>query len=1102
MKSTISKILGIAVTLTILASMLVTGTALPASAAVGTMAYGSLSTPGTAGKVLINASEIDFLAVAADGKTIFAYDNTAKALYKSTNAGTTFSSRSSTATGLTGVIAVGIAISPNFATDNTMVVASATTVYVAVDGGTNFNQVQPADLTTKLEGGAITSVDMGVYYQYNRVNIVVSCMAAGAGVVSNVLRFDTGDQYGSWVALGNMRTKTQAVITPVCAAIPGPITGITVVNAGAGYTTAPTVVLSGGAPTVAGVITATVTATGSLTFAITTAGNYTAPPGPAAAIADSTAVGDFNVYAVKFSPAGAADTEIMAVAFDNVVANLSKLYSSFIGGTFGNAVSLPLTATAPTTAVIATGTDYNGMAGAQTVAIGLNGGTAADIYRVAGRSSGTPGIAADLNLGGVGTDTNISSIAFNGPAASATVLVGTVANVLYRTAAFTGTPVFTAPNKAPSGTGGVIAVWAGTNAVAGTKGTDSAVSVSTDGGVNYNGTSLIEVTALANVTISAIEVADANNIFLVMNNPVGPTKYLFRTSDGGTTWTRVMISSAAGPTDIGCVSLSPAYATDKTLFVSQGTGVAAMMMIYKSVDNGNSFTPMIATENSNNIKAVDGTNFYYSGGATTSFYKVGRFANATFPAATTSPVYSIAMNPKDATKATWAVGLTNGRVYQSTNDGVSFSAIGTAHPNPAPGTDAVIVAYGPDGSLYAMGTGASGIYRWTGSAWLSLAAGITNGTGLVVTPDGTLYASTINAGAGVYRSLNPNLGDVTDVTPCEFQQLSNANFPDTYGAAYALADLTIVPTATVNTLYAVETTTVADTTTYGYTGRVYGFKDTFIVGPTQSSPADKAVLTTTTTASLAWTAFTGATLCEAQVNAGNKFVKADNETVDKLTTTSARGTDLAQGSTYYWRVRATSVEISAAPTKLVYSRWSTIRSFITALVQPNVVTVQDPTQGATDVPIDTTFTWPSSVASGTVTYEFVIAEELGNADKFAIIDDSATTTTNAYKLREALKYDTQYWWRVRAVSASSKSDWTTSFFTTAKEPAAVATSTAPAVTQTIIVPTQPAVTPIVTVIPAETKEVIPTYLLWAIIAVGAILVIAVIVLIVRTRRIS
>ena len=89
-----------------------------------------------------------------------------------------------------------------------------------------------------------------------------------------------------------------------------------------------------------------------------------------------------------------------------------------------------------------------------------------------------------------------------------------------------------------------------------------------------------------------------------------------------------------------------------------------------------------------------------------------------------------------------------------------------------------------------------------------------------------------------------------------------------------------------------------------------------------------------------------------------------------------------------------------------------------------------PAMGATNVPVSNiTFAWPVSTVAG-VTYEFVIAEELGNVDKFAIIDYSTTAHSNSCALMETLKYNTTYWWRVRAVNSTSHSDWLVYFFTT------------------------------------------------------------------------
>jgi hypothetical protein len=178
-----------------------------------------------------------------------------------------------------------------------------------------------------------------------------------------------------------------------------------------------------------------------------------------------------------------------------------------------------------------------------------------------------------------------------------------------------------------------------------------------------------------------------------------------------------------------------------------------------------------------------------------------------------------------------------------------------------------------------------------------------------------------------------------------------------------------------------------------------------------------------------------------------------------------------------------------------------------------------PTNGATGVPVSgVTFTWPvvTPPAGSTITYQFALAQASANtsANEFAILDYSDNSITNAEPNQETLQYNTVYWWEVRAVTMSSTGaitatgPWTISMFTTAPQ----APATTPAVTTvvssvTTVVTTNVNVTSPVTTItftqptPPASTPVIPSYLLWAVIAVGAILVIAVIVLIVRTRRI-
>ena len=131
--------------------------------------------------------------------------------------------------------------------------------------------------------------------------------------------------------------------------------------------------------------------------------------------------------------------------------------------------------------------------------------------------------------------------------------------------------------------------------------------------------------------------------------------------------------------------------------------------------------------------------------------------------------------------------------------------------------------------------------------------------------------------------------------------------------------------------------------------------------------------------------------------------------------------------------------------------------------------------------------------------EFEIAEDLGAVDKFAFPDDAATATINGHVATEALNYSATYYWRVRGVAADdTKGAWAVGFFTTKAEPAEAAPpivveEAAPAAAPEITLEIPPAPSPV---------QAIPDYLLWVIVCVGAVLVIAVIVLIVRTRRVA
>jgi hypothetical protein len=199
------------------------------------------------------------------------------------------------------------------------------------------------------------------------------------------------------------------------------------------------------------------------------------------------------------------------------------------------------------------------------------------------------------------------------------------------------------------------------------------------------------------------------------------------------------------------------------------------------------------------------------------------------------------------------------------------------------------------------------------------------------------------------------------------------------------------------------------------------------------------------------------------------------------------------GTKYYWRVRVKDTTYGP-----LISPWSEANSF--EIKQVIAFDILDPARGGSDVSTMPTFTWREY--EGAIGYEIMVSED----PTFTIIEWSHSTANPWYQTTadEALAYATTYHWRARGVTgpapakqAAPGGPWATSIFTTMAEPTEA--------TPPVIVQKEPAPPPEVKVVEVPVPgpaQAIPDAILWAIIAVGAILVIALIVLIVRTRRVT
>jgi len=222
-------------------------------------------------------------------------------------------------------------------------------------------------------------------------------------------------------------------------------------------------------------------------------------------------------------------------------------------------------------------------------------------------------------------------------------------------------------------------------------------------------------------------------------------------------------------------------------------------------------------------------------------------------------------------------------------------------------------------------------------------------------------------------------------------------------------------------------------------------------GPAPGAPLDGdtnigTIINNKVQVPLSW-ADVGADTYEFQVATDRSFTSP----ITTMTSdTSATVTGLESGVKYYWRVRATDPVLGA---------WSEAQSFTTVVsAEVEAPKLLSPVAGAEVADLTPAFSW-SAIAWAT-NYQIQVATDSGFTDK--VIDE--TTDATAYEPDDELESGTTYYWRVKATSDSKDSGWSASVFTAGPAP-----------------------------------EATPGWV-WAVIAIGAVLLIAVLVLIMRTRR--
>ncbi len=698
-----------------------------------------------------------------------------------------------------------------------------------------------------------------------------------------------------------------------------------------------------------------------------------------------------------------------------------------------------------------------------------------------------------------GADIDISSIAYYGTATSGKLLAGDVnpipgsltVQVRRATDPFDVAPTWELATVPPTGPGNAKLGWSsdgkiaycGTGQSPSAELDESALSASLDGD-KWRQLGLMDtVIKLADI----VPTPDSKSLFVTTYSQSGPEAIWRSAGDPlGEKWERLLTMDTE--TDAVILRLSPNYDDDYAMYAAEVGG--SQMAV--SHNRGNSWewcrgepglvidmaladedTIYVALPGGYVRKSVNGA-FTWQGPVNTGLSEINMLALVD--------------------EETILVGGKDGDVAYSTDGGASFNRIDEVIGS---GSGDVQVAadadYQDNNVIYAATNLADeGVWRWTigvSTEWEQIDESITGlGNGqhigsLAVGPEGTLYALRLepasNSSGGVTRSLNPLEPDPADV---EFELVNDA-LPA--GSAFdpgpvfpnRLPYLRLSGNATQNELWTIDTANQI----------IYLFRDTLCkLGPAPEMPEASDTMPVNSSGyvislTLSWEELTGATEYEATIYQDSDAIQSVwSETTTGNGISATRGNSpahLLSGTTYYWRVR------SVEPVK---SPWSELRSLTPALGSGEWSPLAapagiSPLPGAANVPIRPTFAWqPADWATG---YELVLARDSEFADVVVALTGADALTTTVWGCDRDLDYSSTYFWKVRAISATSYSEWGTGVFTTEAPPSTPPPPQSPP-------PPSPA---------QETGPTLPSYLLWVLIGIGVTLIGSLIMLIVRTR---
>jgi hypothetical protein len=626
----------------------------------------------------------------------------------------------------------------------------------------------------------------------------------------------------------------------------------------------------------------------------------------------------------------------------------------------------------------------------------------------------------------------------------------------------------------PGGTGLTVVDWSGDVAVAGTSGSESAFAVSTDDGIAFADISLID-TCLTTITDVGLS-ADGSVVYLTSYDGLDASTWV--KEDG--VWKRVLrLTLSSTPTSIVRVapdeaeSVYVAFTGTKDVYMSKDAGANwKHYPAYKLTG-----VQDMAVESDAVVYALDsaggGISKTTNSGASWGSRKTLDGVNG----------FMIALTPNGDI----LVGGSDGKIAFSTDGGSTFTA--TEKMVGDVSGDVRVVAdadYDSNNIIYASNTGVS-LYRGKASKTTSFSGrGPTLDSNHEITGlaevGGLIYVLSANT---TDSKLWRNMGDLATADTASLAHWSGLSTGNEYSATPQALKVSV--SDGVNTFWAVDTVGASDVdsatdplATEGATLKAPASGDTIPVNP----QTGRAYTITFAFDRYPSSKVTGLQIQVATDSSFNGIITDQDVTVSKDSTAITIGpfaeypAEYMPGYTYYWRVRVNDVNGD-----YMLSPWSGIRSFEVEPATGVVPVLTAPGSGANDVSRTPTFAW--TPVEGATSYTFQIALDAG------FTQPGWTTsglTNNAYVAENELEYSTNYYWKVTPYQGTTPmGDAAVGVFTTMAQPTAPPTTPAPTT-----------VTPPTVVIPTP----IPTYLLWTIVGIGALLVIALIVLIVRTRRVA